>query len=68
MQHTETAKPATACAVSELRNVEQLAGRLEDHISDSAEYRQVCRLARLYSMTIATAATIARLVYAAGPR
>jgi hypothetical protein len=63
MASPSTAKPATANAASELRNVEQLCGRLDATDSKLAERLQVTKLIRTFAISAATAAVIAELAW-----
>jgi hypothetical protein len=62
----ETAKPATAETVSELRNVEQLCWRLENQDTRSLSEIQAFRLNRRFGFAFDTAVVIAELAFVAG--
>jgi hypothetical protein len=61
----DTATPATAICGKPASNVERFAGELDiDNATErDALQLQVRRIARLYAVTYATAATIARVCY-----
>jgi hypothetical protein len=66
MASPETAKPAAAIAASELRNVEQLCGRLESQDTRSLSEIQAFRLNRRFGFAFDTAVVIAELAFVAG--
>jgi hypothetical protein len=67
MLRPETAKPATEL-VSGLRNIEQLGGELNQNNSDALPEIQVRSLRRHFAVGYCLAASLAPLIWGAGPR
>jgi hypothetical protein len=63
MASPDMATPATACSEPALI-VERFAGKLDIDNATDRDALQVSRIVRLYAVSFATAATIARLAYA----
>jgi hypothetical protein len=66
MDHPDTAKPATALHGEPASKIEQLCGRLDNQDTTSPADRQARRLCRLFAVSYATAATLARLAFDCG--
>jgi hypothetical protein len=66
MALSETTKPATARHGEPASNVDRFEGEIDNH--NTLTGKQAQRLSRLYALTLETAAAIASLAYAGGPR
>jgi hypothetical protein len=63
----DTATPATALCGKPAPDVDRFAGEIDNHNNPTLTDIQARRLTRLFAMSYATAATVAKLAYAVAP-